>query len=531
MIDIPNLSDAATLEDALANPERGLSASVRLLVGGEDYSERIDYEEGGDWGQSEIAMGLQLGLAGFLPRRLLGAPVELSVGLEGVFVEQFTGFDSKHKVEGETTSEAQGASEEPDGRSLTILRARSAGALLEKVPLGGSGREYPGLPPEAVVFDAVSGLPYDDRAVSIQPVGTPTLFFTGDEGFKPTDTRGDVLSRVQEQILYSFRDTARNGFVASVDSPVARPEEVTRTYASREIPFWVPPERTDELYSGVMVYYEAEGGPDDTASYRAFQEVVHRGLDYQPYFGSVWWVPFSDSSAAGPAAAAQFAYYLADSVSRGIFQGTDMFLPSFYPLVEKGDVVRLLAEESDDDGSWDREYLARVDSFKHPLGTEEGDFVALDTQVSYTAVLAAEELIRVPALIVPRTGPGGIAATPLTPLGNDASGFWAEPRGAVTSAGEPWLWIDGLGFGIDPVLANGNAGTDAAGFWVDVFLGDVGLRPATGFWMDPMRTVNSGGFFWLGTDASGFWVDEALSEDRGGVDAGGFWLELEFSTH
>lgn len=533
MLSVANLREAAILEDAFVNPEKGLEVNLRLLIGNEEYTERIDFEEGGDWGQSEVAMGLQLGLADFLPRRLLGAPVQLWAGVEGVLVPQFTGFDSKHKIEGETTEAQSGgqATGEPDGRSLTVLTARSAGALLDKVPLA-ADRSYPGLPPEAVVFDAVLGLPYDDRAISVQSVGTPTLYFVDDEAFKAyVDTRGDILGRVQEQVLYSFRDTAYNGFVASVDSPVAKGEDVTRIYASRELPFWVPPERIDELYSGVRVFYEPEGGQGDPDAYSVFQEVVYRGLDYQPFFGVVLTVPFSDASAAGPAAAAELAYLLADSLSRGLYRQKDMYLPSYYPLVEKGDVLRLYAEESDDDGSWDREYLARVDAFKHPLGAEEGKFVTLDTQVSYTAVMAAEELIRVPALIVSRGLSGGVAATPLTPLGNDLKGFWAEPKGAVTPAGEPWVWLDAMGFAVDPILANGHAGTDAAGFWVDIFLGDVGLRPATGFWMDPAVTVNSSGAYWLGTDGAGFWIDEALGEGRGGIDAGGAWLNLEFSTH
>lgn len=397
MIILPYKRQHDIVESAVLSGEQ-FRAQVVLILDGEDLSGRLEFQENGTWGQDEIPLSLDFGVAGVLGRRFEDARCELYVELEGVRVPQMVGHV--------TTPTPGGAS--PEEKVQTSLLSASAGALLPRTTLD-VYTQFQGVTPEYIVRDAVNRVGvYDRGQINIDPLGTPIFQMIQDQGFTPQETARDILSRIVDdrsddsaaaKVPYLFRDTPRNGFNASIDNGLGTRTPV-RSYSATDIPDWVAPERKAERYSSVIVFRENEGATGDSPHeerYAIFELApVNYNRPVRPAFAHTGlYIPFEDTSADGPLRARQLAYDRATILGRGIYGGS-ISLPSFDPLVERGDTYQIYEMHRDDDALWDRQWLISADGFSHTF-----DAFSLGTEVSYSGTLIQEDPIRAPAFINP----------------------------------------------------------------------------------------------------------------------------------
>ena len=410
-----------------------LAPMLLLFVGEEDLSERL---ESGQYGQDLAPITLDGTLSGVLPLRLEGGPVRVEVEVGGVLVPGLRGFVS--------------IPEEGDDRASTRQLASSAGALLSRVKLR-QVVEYPGNTPEYVVRDALYRLPYERGLVYVESVGTPILNFVLDGGFTEEQSPQDILSRVEEQAPYSFRDTAYGGHVAEVSLGLGRAPEPFFVYDSSELLAWKRPARAMEQYAYVEVFRK---NPDGSDAYRQTAEVDYPGVDYPPFAGLTLSVPFDDETGDGPRRAQQHANDLALAHGRGLYS-SDPTLP-YMPLLERNDAFGVRDVSEDDDGFWERVWLHRVDKFQHPFSR------GLETKTSCQATVRDEQRVKAPTLVLAAFSPG-VLRTLGPPVGRDSGGLWFE-----TNVAAVWKGKDEFGRWVDPALSNGLAGRDEFGRFREV---------------------------------------------------------------
>lgn len=460
MITLGSEREQNAVLDALDNPG-GFSARTILFIGddGENYGKRFS---DGNWGQSDIAIGLECTLGGRLPRRLEGAETKLYTQVNGVLIPQMIGRSRSQQV----------------GQSTTNFSAASWGAFLGEVKLR-ARVEYEGVPPEEIILDCLYRVAdaggYDKGMIEVDAAGTPILSFVGQEGFKPEETAADPLSRVleDEQLPYVCRDTASGGNRTKLVSGLEG--DVSRTFKASEMPNWLPPERADPQYSEVEVYREIQDGTD---AYRVTANIIYFGIDDQPLANVVLCIPLNDETADGPANAQGRANEKAASLSMGLYKGTGLRLPHYYPLIECLDIFRILEMWRDDDGTWDREWLLQVDAYRHRRARSQqnstrsqqdsttSESPGYSTQVAHTATILREELLATPTLIVPRAS-SGVLQTLGRVVWSEASGFWFDSDQAANPEGQQWVGLDSTGAWIDEEAAEWRAGLDDMGFWFD----------------------------------------------------------------
>lgn len=444
MIELEARDQAAVL-DALEDPD-GFSAGTVLLIGEENYGGVFS---DGNWGQSDIAIGLECTLGARLPRRREGASTKLYAQVNDVLIPQLMGRSRGQKFIPNTDT--------------TDFSAASWGAFLGEVYLR-VRVEYPGVPPEDIIRDCLYRVEgYDKSLIEVDDVGAPTLNFVGQEGFKPQETAADPLSRIleDEQLPYVCRDTAIGGNKTKISRTLGDAKDVSRTFHASEFANWAPPERADPQYSEVEVYRENSDGRD---AYRVTAKVFYYGVDDQPIRDTVLLIPFNDDTSDGPANAQSRANERALALSRGFYKGTDLRLPRYYPLIECLDVFKIYERWEDDDGIWDRAWLLQADAYRHKRaragqqssatsrGSEGPGYST--SLAAYTAAILEEELLKIPALIVPGISSGVLLNLNMV-LGSDASGFWFFPD-------VPWIGLDETGGWIVP---SDNAGLDGSDFW------------------------------------------------------------------
>lgn len=373
---LPTEREQRVVEAAVRDPEQ-TTARLILLIGGEDYSERMDE---GEWGQSEIPISLDATLGGVLPARLENEEVRLSVEIGGIVVPQMVGYLSMTEVGEDLVS--------------TDLLSASAGALY-----GGENAiriqeelSFPGNSPEYIAREAAYRMPYDKGAIRIDPLGFPTLAFENDEGFRGEEEVGAILSRLDELKLYLFRDTADGGFEARAITRVSRRDPV-RTYLAEDMPNWRPPPRAELYYADVAVF-SPEGRFEPVRA-----RVEYRHLGRPPFAQQTKWIPLPDPTEEGSDSAAQIAFDEAERLSN-LTHRSGATLPAFDPLVGKGDPFRVEETFRDDDGTFDRAWACEIKSLRHPFGE------SLDTEANYAGTIVEEERIRVPTLIVPALSAG-----------------------------------------------------------------------------------------------------------------------------
>jgi hypothetical protein len=444
-------ADEQKVMEAVTSPG-GFTAQPALTIEGrsEDYGKRL---LSGDWGQEDVSIGFQGNISDILPRSLGGARATFSVRVEDVEIQQLAGVRSRIKVNEDLSSCTFGTT--------------SGGALLQEVKLR-EFKDYPGEAPERILQDVfyrvanVGG--YDRGLIDIDAVGTPLLYFVDSDGFKPEESVSDVLSRVLEQVpAYSSRDIAFGGNRTRVVGAIGKGDDVTRTFDGLKMPNWTPPELIFPQYSEVEVYREDANGND---AFRQVAPIYYVGLDSSAIADTPLQIPLNDTSPEGSANAQALANEKALAIGRGLYSGQDLVLPYFYPLIQCFDMFELLDGWRDDDGLWDRAWLLQVDGYKHTYG-RGGESSLLSTSIKYTATLTKEDLIDVPAFIMPRVSTN-VLVTPGAPVGSSlAEGFWYDPDFAVDPLGEPWIGLDESGAWIDEDLADGAAGHDENGFWFD----------------------------------------------------------------
>lgn len=416
MITLRFASQQTKVMQAIAARE-GLFPKLILLLDGVDLSGRLAFQESGTWGQSEIPITLDFSIAGILGRRFQDAKCELFVEIDGVVIPQMTGWVTTPSPGGSGGSGESGGGTasmiSPSQRVGTELISASAGSLLPRTTLD-AFTEYRGNTPEFIARDAVYRVGvYDRGQIRIDPLETPILEFVADTGFTAQETCSDVLSRLVDtntsattgaitaiqKVPYLFRDTALNGFRAQIDKGLGSRDWI-HSYQANEIPDWIPPQRKTERYSQVIVFRENPEATTTTPGedrYAIFEsaEINYTRPIRPPFAHTTLYIPFEDTSADGPRLARNLAYSQATIHGRGIYQ-VNVSLPSFDPLIERGDVHRVDEVHRDDDGLWERAWLMAVDGFTHNFSAE-----SLGTEVSASAVIIEEEQIRAPAFINP----------------------------------------------------------------------------------------------------------------------------------
>ena len=368
----------------------GLFPTLICSVGGADYSDRIPT---GDVGQSGIAVDLVATLAGNLPLRLYGAPVELDVAVGGRRAPLMQGLVS--------------LSEEDDGGASTSLPAASAGSLADKYPLNETV-SYHDAPPYYIVRDALRRLPYPPGSVRVENVGGPHMTFARghEEGpFEKVQHASDILSKVQEKIpSFSFRDTAWGGHEAKVSAGLARIPDVPdhMRFTSNELIFWKSPALTLEQYAKVIVFKD---NPDGSPAFEpAVADVTYPGHDHPPPAGYILPIAFTGTD---PEEAWRTAYLKAQELRQGLYRN-EPILP-FKPLMTTTDYFAV-TEVKDEDGTfYEREWLHYVDAYRHPWNLEPGTGTSgFATRPTCRVTLADEQVVKAPTLILSLVTTGNV---------------------------------------------------------------------------------------------------------------------------
>lgn len=409
---LPNERDHEAVAEAVQSPE-GPSVAISVSVGGEDATGMY---LSGEWGQTGLAIEMDATFAGLLPRRLNGAPLELSVEVNGKEIPQLSAHRSLPKPdEGETQT--------------TSLEAWSAGHLAPEWPLE-RGTEFSGVLPRVVARAVLSLLPYQDRGkIRVEPLYGPTVTIGGREwesGYTREHHVSDALGKLSGA-GYDFRDHPDGGVDATVIPGLALPGEPPFRYEADELPQgFKEPEPAGEQYHAVEVFRLTDEGFD---AYRAVARVDWTGRDYPPDSGLIMTVPSDDDSPDGYENAVRDARRIADRMGGGRFLATQT-LP-FNPLLLRlgSFVVRSVAR--DWDGWRETEWLHSVLNYRH---ADDGAVVL--TNVSCEVVVADEQRISAPALVLP-----SLPTSVLDPT------LWLREYGVsgddLYFGAAPWLWADG----------------------------------------------------------------------------------------
>lgn len=350
------------------------SANVSPLlifkIGGEDYSDLIPE---GSVKQDGMAIVLDVTFADNLPLRLYGAPVSLSVSIEGIEIPMMQGLVSLPQPN--------------DDDVTTKFLAASAGSLADKHPLN-ERVEYSGASPRFVVQDALRRLPYEDR-IEVENVESPTLYFARGNAEGPFERYqgvNDILSKVGEKVPFVFRDTAWGGHKAFVSTGLATIPEVPDylQFRAEELLFWKSPALALDQYARVIVHRENPDGSD------AFEPVVldvtYTGRDFPPPIGSTFLIPFTEDASA----ALKLGYDKVKELARGLYKSGPT-LP-FYPLLERTDAFSVAEGKYEEGKLYERLWLHYVDAWAHAWG--EG----FDTKPACSVTLLDEDEIKAPTL-------------------------------------------------------------------------------------------------------------------------------------
>lgn len=451
MLTLSSKKDEEFILGAVENwEESGVSPTLLLMVGEEDYSDRIPT---GDAAQDGIAITLEATFAGNLPLHLYGAPTTLSIAIAGVVVPMMQGLIA--------------LPESNDDKASTKLMAASTGSLADKYPLN-TLVEYPGVSPDYVVRDALRRLPYPPGSVRVEGVDGPPLVCARGSNpgpFQADQKVSDILAAVEEKALYTYRDTAWGGHRAHVSGGLARVPEVPTHMRFREgdLLSWKSPSLTLEQVARVIVWKDnADGSP---AFDPADATVTYVGRKYAPPAGLTLRIPFTG---ADPEEAWQLAYDKVAELRRGLFKN-EPIIP-FYPLIERTDVFTV-AEVKDEDGTfYERDWLHYVDGWEQDWSLEGGSSGGFQTKTTCSVTLLDEQTIKAPTLNLGLIS-GGVISTPGLPMGSDVSGFWFDAETAISTTGQPWVGVDASGGWMDEEAAEGKAGIylsgDILGFWFD----------------------------------------------------------------
>ncbi len=453
MITLPSKRDQEKVLEAYRNL-RGYSANIVLLIGGEDWSGA--FKEGA-WGQDAHPIHLDATISGRLPRRLEGEIVELFCEVKGVVVSQLFGERTETNL---PTGEA---------RSSGLL-SWSPGALAygeDAISLG-EETEYPhetsGNEPHQIAFDALRRLPYDLSLIEVEPVPGLPLTYAGQQKFLASEKVGDVLSRLEEDAFYLFRDTSDRGVRAFTPLPLGATQGEEESYEASELPDWFEnrPEPQGLRFDRVRVW---KPRADGTLAFEVFEDIEHMGEGRPPHRGRTKDVPLEAASEDGPEEAQRRARREAFDLARKP-HANDFYLPTFHPLCQTQDRMRVTESYKHEGVSWETLWGLRREAYEHEFGGgSEGGLIA--TRVACSAVVLDEEQIQVPALLMP-SGSSGIIFTIGPPVGVSTGGVWINWTFAVTSGGIPWAGADVEGRWIDPELSGGYLGADAIGRWMEV---------------------------------------------------------------
>jgi hypothetical protein len=446
VIELASREDQARVIEVSSDWELARSSPLlRVHIGEEDFSDRVPV---GDITHEGIALTLDLTFAGSLPLRLYGAPVLVSLSIDGALIPLMSGHVS--------------LPEPNDDLASTKLLGASTGSLADKYPLN-ERVEYSGVRPDYVVRDALRRLPYFLGTVRVEALDGPLLYFAkggADGPFEADQNVNDILSKVAEKVAYLYRDTANGGHAAGLSVGLAKIPELPESarFHAEKILFWKSPSLALEQYAQVIVWQD---NPDGSPAFDpAIAKVYNQGRDFPA--GLTMRIPFTGTNADE---AWQRAYEKANELGRGLFK-SEPILP-FKPLLERTDIFSVTEVKEEEGATYEREWLHYVDSYKHDWNLGEASSSGFQTQPTCSATLLREERIKAPLLLLGLIGSAGILQTPPLPIYSRASGVWYEPSTAVNTAHEPWIGLDSTGAWIDESLAGEYAGVDSQGFWLD----------------------------------------------------------------
>lgn len=499
MITLPSATDQQRVLDAAFD-----DMEIALLINGEDVTG--PFEEG-EWGPTDIPITLDATIAAMLPPRLENGEVQLLVRVGGVIVPQLLS--------------AKSTLVQADEPGRVDLIATTPGGLLngdDAIKLG-AFTNYSGLSPESIIREILLRLPYDKSLLRIAPSETPPLTFeeSGEQpGFEAEEATGAVLARVGEESGYVFHDTPQKGHRAYVPEALAVGQEAVLRFHFSELIEWTPPVPAEARYYDVRVF---KRNPDGSLAFESIERVSYHGRPPLP--GQTLNVVLEDSSPYNAENARKRAVKEALDQARALYTSDEFTLPYFFPLLQVDD--RMLVEEDYRDyfgDYWQREWLYKIDTYKHAFGGATSSEGLLDTLVTPSAILTQQDLIKAPGLIVP--GPsGGVVPTSAPALGSDALGFWFIPEIAVG-----WVVLDGTGAWVDPELARGHVDHDGSGFSFDVSTAAVAVPS-----VDPTGEDEGGWFLDLdavgslaGEDEEGWYIDLDSSGEFAGEDEEGLWI-------
>lgn len=372
-IKLDSAEEQRILQETLINPE-GAGVFFSLNIGGD--LELGDYIYDGEWGSEDdgsIYVDLSIGARLPLPK-YDDAPSTFSLEINGITIPQMTGMVSLPSIAGSDdaatdSTEFLGVSAKAEAGRITLDKRIS----------------YSGFPPEAIVKDALSRLPYSRGHTRVDPLKEPTLYPI----FEANETVEDVLSRVEDQTPYKIRDNAYGGAYATVALEPSKVVESFRVMNSTDFPQWRPPPRNERRYSEVVVFRRNEDGSDAFEPQRA--TIHYPKTAYPPLKGAKLWIELDDATERAPENARSLALKMAEGLARGVFKEDALVLPFFDPLLEIQDVFYVYEDWEDLEGVFAREWMCWVDTFKH-------DFAILSTEVAYSAALLKQEEIKAPAL-------------------------------------------------------------------------------------------------------------------------------------
>lgn len=431
-----------------ATGEEPLEARLALLVDEEDLSSRF---EKGEWGQTEAPITLDATIAGYLPRRLHHAPVTLLAEIVGIPTHQLVG----HKT-------ALLPSDDPYSTDVISSSAASLAAGEDAIKLG-TFTEYAGLTPEHIAFDALKRLPYNRNQIQIHPVTGVTLNFTGtgeSPGFLAHEPVGAVMSRLADNqtIGYRHRDTGSNGCTVSVPAPLGRhhattPEGNWRSYSSSQFPNWDQqrPHPPTLRFHAVRVYHHGEDGRPlwERIVEVPYPEGASLGGSPRPHAGRTLDISSEDASDAGPDNGHKRASRKALELARETSSGNTLNLPVFDPLLEQDDPIDVAEIYRNDDGLFEVLWAMLVKTYRHLYGIANDQGTpglgagSLDTEISYTATILAEDKIAVPTLLVPGQRSSGIHVFLRDPYGvDDEDIYFDQPLTWPSAQGDDLIFHD-----------------------------------------------------------------------------------------
>lgn len=365
-------ADKKKVEEALKGPT---GVFFLLSIGDLEVGEQIFQ---GTWEQDEGgAISTNLLFSGRLPLDYYDTPCSFALVIDGVIVPQMAGLTSLPEF-----SEDTGA---------TNFMAASTKATATEVTLN-EDLEYSGVSPDFIIRDGVKRLPYLRGASEIAPVDEPLLYFQNEERFLPEEHVSDLFEEVEKQTNYRLRD---NVFGGATFSPILEPSEdsTERIFNSTDFIKWRPPPRSERRYSEVIVFARTEDG-------YAFEPQRAR-VDYKtpPLEGAKLWIALDSVDQTASQRAKNLANKMAKKLSRGVFKDDSIILPSFDPLIEQQDTFWVYEDWKDIKGFWSRSWLCWVDTYKHDKQT-------LQTEVSHSAALIENDLIKGPILAMPGVSGG-----------------------------------------------------------------------------------------------------------------------------